>query len=84
MNDLTMVDGREGYRGQVCIASRGKVKKLYIEVISSENTTIAVVFYRALEFNKSCFPEGNWGTSLVLPSILAYVKRRANRLYAGV
>ena len=38
--------------GQVCIASRGKVKKLCIEVISSENTTIAVVFYRALEFNK--------------------------------
>ena len=36
-------------RGQVCIASRGKVKKLCIEVISSENTTIAVVFYRALE-----------------------------------
>ena len=38
--------------GQVCIAARGKVKKLCIEVISSENTTIAVVFYRALEFNK--------------------------------
>ena len=38
--------------GQVCIASRGKVKKLCIEVIPSENTTIAVVFYRALEFNK--------------------------------
>ena len=38
--------------GQVCIASRGKVKKLCIEVISSENTTIAVVFYHALEFNK--------------------------------
>ena len=36
--------------GQVCIASMGKVKKLCMDVISSENTFIAVVFYRALRF----------------------------------
>ena len=28
----------------------GKVKKLCMDVISSENTFIAVVFYRALRF----------------------------------
>ena len=36
--------------GQVCIASMGKVKKLCMDVISNENTFIAVVFYRALRF----------------------------------
>ena len=39
-----------GVWGQVCIASMGKVKKLCMDVISSENTFIAVVFYRALRF----------------------------------
>ena len=46
----SIVDAMDFCKGQVCIASMGKVKKLCIEVISSENTTIAVVFYRALRF----------------------------------
>ena len=42
--------------GQVCIASRGKVKKYCIGVDFSENANSADVFGRALGFRGTVFP----------------------------
>ena len=49
-------EGSVGMKGQVCIASRGKVKKYCIEVDFGENANSADVFGRALGFRGTVFP----------------------------
>ena len=68
--------------GQVCIASRGKVKKLCMD---ADEGIGADVYIHALQGSggDSCPPDGGWGEAPVLPMILARAYRERNRARAA-